>query len=95
MENQQSRWPPIARGIIPEHPTEASTVTVNATLGPVTNQALLAEMARLLALIERHWSTHFSPGGEIDAFTVQQVHAVLAEHRQKLLIPVNVDDVHP
>jgi hypothetical protein len=49
-KNWQSRWRPIARGIILEHPTEASTVAVNATLRPMTDQALLAEMARLLAL---------------------------------------------
>jgi hypothetical protein len=48
----------------------------------MTDQAMLAEMARLLAIIERYWSTHF--GDEIDAFTIQQVRAVLAEHRQRL-----------
>jgi hypothetical protein len=49
-------------------------------------------MASLLALIERHWSTHFAPKG---AFTVQQTHAVLVEHRQKLLMPrLNLDDAH-
>jgi hypothetical protein len=53
----------------------------------MSDQALLAEMACLLAVIERHWTSHFSVGGEIDAFTAQRVHAVLAEHRQKLLMP--------
>jgi len=57
---------------------------VNATIPPMTDQVLLAEIARLLALIECHWTTHYSVGGQIDAFTVQQVHAVLAEHRQRL-----------
>jgi hypothetical protein len=51
----------------------------------MTDQAIVTEMARLLAIMERYWSTHFSVGDEIDPFTVQQVHAVLAEHRQKLL----------
>jgi hypothetical protein len=50
----------------------------------MTDQAMLAEMARLLAIVERYWSTHFRAGDEIDAFTVQQVRAVLAEHRQRL-----------
>jgi hypothetical protein len=49
----------------------------------MTDQAMLSEMARLLAIIERYWSTHFGAGDEIDAFTVQQVRAVLAEHRQR------------
>jgi hypothetical protein len=38
----------------------------------MTDQAMLAEMARLLAVIERYWSTHFRAGDEIDAFTIQQ-----------------------
>jgi hypothetical protein len=49
----------------------------------MTDQAMLAEMARLLAIIDRYWTTHFSAGGEVDASTIQQVHAILAEHRQK------------
>ena len=45
-------------------------------------------MARLLAIIERYWSTHFnhfSVGDEIDSLTIQQVRAVLAEASTKLL----------
>jgi hypothetical protein len=38
-------------------------------------QAMLAEMARLLAIPR---TTHFSTGNEIDAATFQQVRAVLA-----------------
>jgi hypothetical protein len=50
----------------------------------MTDQAILTEMARLLAIIDRYWTTHFSAGDEIDASTIQQVRAILAEHRQKL-----------
>jgi len=43
----------------------------------MTDRAMIiAEMARLLAIIERYWTTLFSIGDEIDLFTVQQVHAV-------------------
>jgi hypothetical protein len=56
----------------------------------MTDQALLAEMARLLSLIELHWSSHFSVGEEIGALTVHQVRAVLVEHRQKCLTRVPV-----
>jgi len=45
---------------------------------------MIAEMARLLAVIDRHWTTHFSAADDIDASTIQQVRAILAEHRQKL-----------
>ena len=51
----------------------------------MTDQAMLTEMARLLAIIERYWSTHFSVEDEIGASTVQRVRAVLVEYRQKLL----------
>ena len=50
----------------------------------MTDQAMLAEMARLLAIIDRYWTTHFSADDEIDAFTVQQVRAILTKHRQRL-----------
>ena len=53
----------------------------------MTDQAMLTEMARLLAIIERYWSTHFSVEDEIGASTVQRVRAVLVEYRQKLLTP--------
>jgi hypothetical protein len=44
----------------------------------MTDQAMLTEMARLLAIIERYWATHFSTGDEIDALTIHQVRAILA-----------------
>jgi hypothetical protein len=50
----------------------------------MTDQAMLTEMARLLAIIERYWATHFSTGDEIDALTIHQVRAILAEHRLRL-----------
>jgi hypothetical protein len=50
----------------------------------MTDEAILAEMARLLAIIERHWTTHLSASDDIDAFTVQRVRAILTEHRQRL-----------
>ena len=50
----------------------------------MTDEAMLAEMARLLTIIERYWTTHLSASDEIDAFTVRQVRAILTEHRQKL-----------
>jgi hypothetical protein len=49
----------------------------------MTDQAMLAEMARLLAIIERYWATHFSAGNEIDALTTHRVRTILAEHRQR------------
>jgi len=52
--------------------------------GTMTDQAMLAEMARLPAIIERYWSTHFRAGDEIDTFTAQQVRTALTEHRQRL-----------
>jgi hypothetical protein len=45
---------------------------------------MLTEMARLLAIIERNWATHFSTGDEIDALTIHQVRAILADHRLRL-----------
>jgi hypothetical protein len=50
----------------------------------MTDQAMLTEMARLLAIIERYWATHFNTGDEIDALTIHQVRAILAEHRLRL-----------
>jgi hypothetical protein len=41
----------------------------------MTDQAMLAEMARLLAIIERYWATHFSASNEIDALTTHRVRA--------------------
>jgi hypothetical protein len=37
----------------------------------MTAQAMLAEMAGLLAIIDRYWTTHFSAGDEIDASTIR------------------------
>jgi hypothetical protein len=51
----------------------------------MTDQTTIAEMARLLAIIEGYWTTLFSVGDEIDAFTVQQVRGVPCRARQKLL----------
>ena len=50
----------------------------------MTDEAMLTEMARLLAIIDRYWTAHFSAGDEIDASTIRQVRAILAEDRQKL-----------
>jgi hypothetical protein len=50
----------------------------------MTDQAMLTEMARLLAIIERYWATHFNTGDEIDALTIHRVRAILAEHRLRL-----------
>jgi hypothetical protein len=49
----------------------------------MTDQGMLAEMASLLQIIERYWSTHFSAGDEIDPLTVLRVRSILAEHRQR------------
>jgi len=53
----------------------------------MTDQAMLAEMASLLQIIERYWSTHFSAGYEIDPLTVLRVRFILAEHRQRYRQP--------
>jgi hypothetical protein len=50
----------------------------------MTDQAILTEMARLLAIIDRYWATHFNTGDEIDVLTIHQVRAILAEHRLRL-----------
>jgi hypothetical protein len=39
----------------------------------MTNQRMLAEMASLLQIIERYWTTHFSAGDEIDPLTILRV----------------------
>ena len=52
-----------------------------------TDQGMLAEMARLLQIIERYWSTHFSTGDEIDPLTVLRVRSILTEHRQRYRRP--------
>jgi hypothetical protein len=44
----------------------------------MTDEAMLTEMARLLAIIERYWAD------EIDALTIHPVRAILAEHRLRL-----------
>ena len=46
----------------------------------MTDQVMLTEMARLLAIIDRYWTAHFSAGDEIDASTIRQVRAILADH---------------
>jgi hypothetical protein len=54
-----------------------------ATVNAITDQGMLAEMASLLQIIERYWTTHFSAGHEIDPLTVLRVRSILTEHRQR------------
>ena len=61
---------------------------------PMTDQAILIEMARLLSIIERHWATHFTTGNEIDALTAHRVHAILTEYRQRYPA-ASVNSAHP
>ena len=56
---------------------------VNRVPNAVTDQGMLAEMASLLQIIERHWTTHFSAGDEIDPLTVLRVRSILTEHRRR------------
>jgi len=55
-------------------------LAVNRT---VTDQGMLAEMASLLQIIERHWTTHFDAVDEIDPLTVLRVRSILTEHRRR------------
>jgi hypothetical protein len=61
-------------------PAVGSQQRMSAHSEPMTDQAILIEMARLLSIIERHWASHFSTGNEIDALTSHQVRV---EYRQR------------
>jgi hypothetical protein len=56
---------------------------VNGVPNAMTDQGMIAEMASLLQIIERHWNTHFDAVDEIDSLTVLRVRSILTEHRRR------------